>query len=323
MTTKNMYLYLMGAAVAALPCVAFSDDNDTINEVTRQVTRQISQSITKRVAETTGTAAKTTDQNDFSNDFWVNPQYTDIGSSGSSSIVNVKNSTKMYSMLFGADHRIGDFFVGASANFSHSDSISATNVYIAGLPAGLGINPNNSRTFSAESWSISPYGAYKFNENVFASGIIGYANSIAHGSSNSSTDTFLTDFALNGVTNLSGVGLSGKFGYRSNYTQISGSTKFFTQTAYVSGEISYKISDFRPYMNTSWEHIVFDQAQINDLDQVYTSFGVDYSIKSNMSLGVYYTRELTGNTATLSGNLASINMVNTYNAAGANFKLKF
>lgn len=287
---KKIVLTTLACSVSFYAGYCVADNDETTKQVTRQVTRQISNSIARRIGETSeGDAAVGSDFN-----AWGNPQYTDLAFRGS--------STSIYSLTFGGDKKFNNLFLGGSMSYNRSET------QMQGLSG-----------FYANAWSVSPYMAYKFNEHVFFSGILGYAGSSDDNSSLGST-TFLSDISLNGLTNVYGFGLTGKVGYRGIHSDITGipagaGNAFFSQTAYLGGEVSKKLGNFRPYFASTWEHIAPDVNAIKDSDLVFSTLGVDYSVHKATTVGLYYTRELTR------GDDSQNHMI--YNAAGANLKVKF
>jgi len=325
MNNRKLILKLVGTTIILNSSLTMADD--VPSEVARQVTRQISQSISKRVSATEDIDASKTDQNP-TNSLWLNPQYTDIATSGNSGGTNVNSSVNLYSMTFGGDKNIGNLTFGAAGNYTQGQAKTQIGgLNIPGFTASTAYSNSN-------SWSISPYAAYKFNKNVFLNGIIGYANYQDMGSIN--VGSLISDFSLNGVLPIDKLALTGKVGYRGQFSEFSGAPtvpgantsvtgingSFYTQTVYISGEVSYKINNFRPYFNSSWEHIIPDSqtgagtSSPSDIDQVYSTLGLDYSVQKALTVGVYYVRELTQNTG-------SSMLTNNYNATGANVKFKF
>lgn len=319
---KKTFYQAFAVLGLSVPLVCVADNDETIKQVTRQVTRQISNSISNRISESKSDQGPTSaPQGEYN--LWGSPQYTDIASTGRGA-----SSTSVYSMTFGGDRKFGNTFLGASLSYNRGETLTPGSQF-------MGMN----------AWSVAPYLAYKFNDNVFFSGILGYAGSQIDNSTMNS-QTFLSDISLNGLTNVSGFNLSGKFGYRGIYTDSSGAVTLsldpnalallppsqqqqilasqsqinkamLTQTAYVGGEVSRKIDDFRPYFASTWEHIVPDQSGqgIKDLNLVFSTLGLDYSLQKNATVGLYYTRELTRGDDSQNHTI--------YNAAGANVKVKF
>jgi hypothetical protein len=303
--------------LGAIPqyCLGTSTDE----EVARQVARQISQAVSKRIRATSSESTSLGGSgigpsSEGGINAWLNPQYTDIAS------YRAPGNTSIYSMVGGADTRMGNLFLGLGMSYARAETA------VSGL----------SQDFNSDNYSFDPYFGYTFNKHVFATAILGYSHSEPTSTISSPSNGFLGDFSINGILPMNQLDLSGKAGWRTSYISLDNPQAFaqsvaasfsgpstiaaiqpsdhiWTNTYYLSSEAGYTIDRFRPYFNAAWEHIkpATGGGSSTDLDLVFSTVGVDYKIADAIKVGVNYTRELTTN--------SGIN----YNAAGATLKMKF
>lgn len=158
-----------------------------------------------------------------------------------------------------------------------------------------------------DSPSFSPYAAYLINDNVFVTGIAGYARAETEQTftffdevfdSDFATDTAFTDLSVTGVLPLSQWVLTGRAGHRFAYTKLDDDSfdadffddDFFVNTLYVTGEVGYRIERFLPYFRAIYEPIIPEEGRTRQL--VFVGVGATYDFSDAFSAGLSYQTEL-------------------------------
>jgi Autotransporter beta-domain len=168
-----------------------------------QVTRHIGESITRRLTQVTLPEAEGRKPEDPITG-WIAPSYTTIDFNDSDANIDI------YQFVGGIDKRLGSFYAGASAGYARTESD------FFGLESGR------------DNASFSPYAAYLINDNVFVTGIAGYAREEFDYPFNfdPSANTAFTDLSVTGVLPLGHWVVTGRAGHRFAYTPRMGSSLF-------------------------------------------------------------------------------------------------
>jgi len=195
----------------------------------------------------------------------------------------------------GIDKRLGGFYAGASAGYARTESDFFE------LESGT------------DNASFSPYAAYLINDNVFVTGIAGYAREEFDDDDDRSLFNFdpsanaaFTDLSVTGVLPLSQWVVTGRAGHRFAYTKLVDIPSVFViddveipveidddsfvNTLYVSGEVGYRIERFLPYFRTIYEHLIPEEGDNSEL--VFVVVGATYDVSDTVSAGLSYQTEL-------------------------------
>lgn len=251
-----------------------------------QVTRHIGESITRRLTQASLAEAEGRKPEDPTT-AWVTPSYTAIDFNDFDVDIDI------YQFVTGIDKRFGSFYAGASAGYARTDT---------GDEAGAFQFDSGT-----DSPSISPYAAWVINDNVFVTGIAGYARAETDETftffdevfdREFATDTAFTDLSVTGVLPLSQWVLTGRAGYRFAYTELDDDsfdadffdTDSFVHTGYVTGEVGYRIERFLPYFRTIYENLTPEEGRTRDL--VFVGVGATYDFSDAFSAGLSYQTEL-------------------------------
>jgi len=253
-----------------------------------QVTRHIGESITRRLTQATLPEAEGRKIEDPTTG-WIAPSYTTIDFNDLDANIDI------YQFVGGIDKRLGSFYAGASAGYARTEPD------FFGLESGT------------DNASFSPYAAYLINDNVFVTGIAGYAREEFDDDDDRSlfnidpsADTAFTDLSVTGVLPLSQWVVTGRAGHRFAYTKlvdvpsvfviddfeipVAIDDDSFVNTLYVTGEVGYRIERFLPYFRTIYEHLIPDEGDNSEL--VFVGVGATYDVSDTVSAGLSYQTEL-------------------------------
>jgi len=203
-------------------------------------------------------------------------------------------------VTFGADHRFGEsVFVGLSGSFAAAE----TDFDFKDFDFESDLESN--------SYTISPYGAYVFHPNFFVSGLFSYSYADSsskdefNGKTDSDSQTFSTELAMNSVATFDDVLLKGKVGWRFNYTELldfegSGDDDVHSHAMVVNAEVGYNFDPIIPYLSVQYEHVwpeTFfdddgDEIDQGDTDFVFLALGVRGNVGESMQLGASVRTEL-------------------------------
>ena len=201
----------------------------------------------------------------------------------------------IYQFVGGFDKRLGSFYAGASAGYARTESD------FFGLESGT------------DNASLSPYAAYLINDNVFVTGIAGYAREEFDDDEDRSlfnfdpsANTAFTDLSVTGVLPLGEWVVTGRAGHRFAYTKLVDIPSVFViddveipveidddsfvNTLYVTGEVGYRIERFLPYFRTIYEHLIPEEGDNSEL--VFVGVGATYDVSDTVSAGLSYQTEL-------------------------------
>ena len=166
-----------------------------------EVTRHIGESITRRLTQATLPQAEGGKPEDATTG-WIAPSYTTIDFNDSDANIDI------YQFVGGIHKRLGSFYAGASAGYARTEPDF-------GLESGR------------DNASFSPYAAYLINDNVFVTGIAGYAREEFDDDDDRSlfdfdpsADTAFTDLSVTGILPLSQWVVTGRAGHRFAYTKL-------------------------------------------------------------------------------------------------------
>jgi hypothetical protein len=252
-----------------------------------QVTRHIGESITRRLTQAILPEAEGRKPEDPATG-WIAPSYTSIDFN------DIDANIDIYQFVGGIDKRLGSFYAGASAGYARTEPD-------LGLESGR------------DNASFSPYAAYLINDDVFVTGIAGYAREEFDDDDDRSlfnfdpsANTAFTDLSVTGVLPLSQWVVTGRAGHRFAYTKLVDipsvfviddveipveiDDDFFVNTLYVTGEVGYRIERFLPYFRTIYEHLIPEEGDNSEL--VFVGVGATYDVSDTVSAGLSYQTEL-------------------------------
>jgi hypothetical protein len=281
---------LLSLAAASLPRSAAAQSID--EEVTKQTTRQISESIARRITAT-AFAPVPGSPSDLPSVLWFTGSYTRLA------VDDGGPDTNVFQTIFGFDRKFGDVFAGVSLAYARADT------------GGGGVD------FEGESYSVTPYFAYVFNQNFFASGLFGYTYSdgdlggsaLGTGSGDLSSHSLFGELALNTVWTFDATQVKGKAGYRysasdsditlttpTDDSSVGGAFspgKSYSSTYFVGAELGYKIGGFTPYVRGLFEFVEPHGADSGiEKESLFLTAGLSYAFNQTISAGLGVQREV-------------------------------
>jgi outer membrane autotransporter protein len=298
------------AAVAVMTIVvcqagtAFAQSSDEVEKKIREeVSRRVSDAVANRIGDQLVTGDVPAVEAPSPNSAWITTSYSSITSDDSGLVEEFggKFQTDLVNVTFGADHRFGDsVFVGLSGAYAAAD----TKFEIVDFDMDTDLE--------SDSFTVSPYGAYVFHPNFFASGLFSYTYSDASseddftGETDSDSQTYSTELAMNSVATVAeDVILKGKAGWRFNYTELldfeqPGDDDVHSHALVLNGEAGYDLDWIVPYVGVQYEHVwpekFFDddgdEIDQGDTDFVFLSVGARGRIGDSMQLGASVRTEL-------------------------------
>jgi hypothetical protein len=209
---------------------------------------------------------------------WATPTFTSIESKRDPDL-GTRESAGLYQLTLGGDTRVDQFLYGLSGSYTRIDAETAN---------------------GADDFRMSPYLAYLFNKNLYATAIAGYNRRRVDTGAQDGNGLF-TDASLNYILPIDNTILVGRVGHRFGYFAQEGKTfsgvkrddDSWDNTYYLSGEALYKWGNFLPYLNATWEHLDPEDTE-NDTDSAFLKLGFRYTAQNSITLGLSYQTELTG-----------------------------
>jgi hypothetical protein len=295
------------AAMAILSCqlgTAFAQSSDEVEKKIREeVSRRVSDAVSNRIGEQLATGDVPAIESPLANSAWITTSYSSITSDDSSLVeeAGAKFQTDLVNVTFGADHRFGEsVFVGLSGAYAAADTRFEL------------VDFDMDTDLESDSFTVSPYGAYVFHPNFFASGLFSYTYSDASsendftGETDSDSQTYSTEIAMNSVATVAeDFLLKGKLGWRFNYTELldfegTGDDDVHSHALVAHAEVGYNLDWIVPYLGVQYEHVwpekVFeddgDEFDQGDTDFVFLSLGARGNIGEAMQLGASVRTEL-------------------------------
>jgi Autotransporter beta-domain len=298
-------LALVGA-MAVLLCqsgTAFAQSSDEVEKKIREeVSRRVSDAVANRIGEQLVTGDVLAAESPLPNSAWITTSYSSITSDDSSLVeeAGAKFQTDLVNVTFGADHRFGEsVFVGLSGAYAAADTKFEMTDF------------DFETDLESDSFTVSPYGAYVFHPNFFASGLFSYTFSDASseddftGETDSDSQTFSTELAMNSVATVDEFVLKGKLGWRFNYTELldfeaPGDDDVHSHALVANAEVGYNLDWIVPYLGVQYEHVwpekFFDddgdELDQGDTDYVFLALGARGNIGESMQLGASVRTEL-------------------------------
>lgn len=256
---------IMAAALsscAAAPAFAQSTD-----EAQKQATRLISQAISERVSRTVdlGALQGGPSRADQSQSVWALASFTDIGFDGD-------NITDLYLGTVGWDRTSGDLVFGVSGSYARIE------FNLGGAP-GVADGGN--------SYTVSPYAAYKLNDNMFLSGILNL-NHTTFGDFDATS--LSTEVAVNAFTRKENTTLRGKLAYRGSVGVDPGSDLASILVGF--GEAEFQIAETSAFFINTEANWGIDDG--SDDIQVYGAAGFYMRPSERTQWGLGYQRLLAG-----------------------------
>ncbi len=299
-------LALVGA-MAVIVCqfgTAFAQSSDEVEKKIREeVSRRVSDAVSNRIGEQLVTGDVPATESPLANSAWITTSYSSITSDDSSLVEEFggKFQTDLVNVTFGVDHRFGEsVFVGLSGAYAAADTKFELTDF------------DFETDLESDSFTVSPYGAYVFHPNFFASGLFSYTYSDSQseddfsGETDSDSQTFSTELAMNSVATVAeDFLLKGKVGWRFNYTELldfeaPGDDDVHSHALVASAEVGYDLDPIVPYLGVQYEHVwpekFFDddgdELDQGDTDYVFLTLGVRGRIADSMQLGASVRTEL-------------------------------
>jgi outer membrane autotransporter protein len=292
------------AAMAIVVCqfgTAFAQSSDEVEKKIREeVSRRVSDAVSNRIGEQLATGDVPAVEAPLANSAWITTSYTSITSDDSSRVekAGAEFDADLVNVTFGVDHRFGEsLFLGLSGAYAAADATFELKDF--DLDTDL----------ESDSYTVSPYAAYVFHPNFFASGLFSYTYSDAHsdadfiGRTDSDNQTFSTELAMNTVGTIDSFILKGKAGWRFNYTELldfegEGDDDVHSHALVLNGEAGYSLDWIVPYLGVQYEHVwpedSFNGQEIDtgDTDFLFLTLGARSNIGESMQLGASVRAEL-------------------------------
>ena len=296
-------LALVGA-MAVLVCqfgTAFAQSSDEVEKKIREeVSRRVSDAVSNRIGEQLVTGDVPATESPLANSAWITTSYSSITSDDSSLVeeAGAEFQTDLVNVTFGADHRFGEsVFVGLSGAYAAADGKFELKDF------------DFDTDLESDSYTVSPYAAYVFHPNFFVSGLFSYTYSDAQtdadfiGETDSDSQTFSTELAMNAIGTIDSVILKGKAGWRFNYTELldteaPGDDDVDSHALVLNGEAGYNFDWIVPYLGVQYEHVwpedSFNGQEIEtgDTDFVFLALGARGNVGEAMQIGASVRTEL-------------------------------
>jgi len=189
--------------------------------------------------------------------------------------------TDIYQFTAGFDKAMGDFFVGSSLAYAHTEDEQGTT------------------TSTSETVGFTPYVAYKINDYLFASGLAGYLYTHTNkvdGGNDLDTHDYITEGNLNAFKVVNSFILKGRVGVRYKHTitspetGVAGRDNSFDELTWVGdGEIGYLVTDkLRVYTGLLYEY--YDREASGASTRVRDSigfmrYGTEYALSNDLTIG--------------------------------------
>jgi len=188
--------------------------------------------------------------------------------------------TDIYQFTAGFDKAMGDFFVGSSIAYAHTEDEQGTT------------------TSTSDTVGFTPYAAYKINDYLFASGLAGYLYTHTNrvdGGNDQDTHDYLTEVNMNAFKVINSFILKGRMGVRYKHTITSvnnGGSRdnSFDELTWVGdGEIGYQLTNkLRVYTGLLYEY--YDReasgASIQVRDSIaFMRYGAEYPVSNSLMIG--------------------------------------
>src|SRR5688572_23685700 len=252
------------AAVAAMAIVvcqfgtAFAQSSDEVEKKIREeVSRRVSDAVANRIGDQLVTGDVPAAESPLANSAWMTTSYSSITSDDSSLVekAGAEFQTDLVNVTFGADHRFGEsVFVGLSGAYAAADTKFELQDF------------DFETDLESDSFTVAPYGAYVFHPNFFASGLFSYTFSDSSseddftGETDSDSQTFSTELAMNSVATVDDFLLKGKVGWRFNYTELldfeaPGDDDVHSHALVANAEVGYNLDWIVPYLGVQYEHV--------------------------------------------------------------------
>lgn len=259
---KSLFLSFAAAVALFLASSQVTFAQNVDEEVTEQITRQISDSISRRVSGslTQDPAAETETAEIGSNTAWFTGDYSRIENDGGADF-----NVDVFGVLGGVDRDFDGIIGGVSLGYTRAeiDTIGTES--------------------SSDSFTVSPYAAYQFNDNIFANALVGYTFADAE---DADSDIFFSEVAANAVVQVEKVDLLGKAGYRFSVTDTDGTDEALSTHAIVlSGQAGYLVSDkAKPFVRAQYEYSFPEEGDESDSLFLGGGISVDITPTINFSL---------------------------------------
>ncbi|MBI2256920.1 MAG: autotransporter outer membrane beta-barrel domain-containing protein [Proteobacteria bacterium] len=287
---KSFRLVLAATVLSGVTATLARADDEIEKKIRDEVSCRVTDAISKRIGDDVTSDIEGMPDTGYTNSVWLTPSYTNITSDNGSLIEKAGSefSTDLWTIPFGIDHRFGDnFFLGISGAYANS----ATDIDIK--------DGGPDSDFYADTFTVSPYIAYRFANYFFATGMFSYAYTDGKSTADDTDDvdadsqTFSGELALNAAAPVGDFILKGKAGWRYSYTELldfeaEGDDDSDAHTAVGSFEVGYNLDPFVPYLGVQYEHVFPEnvpEVDEGDQDFLYLSGGVRGRVNDWLSLG--------------------------------------
>lgn len=322
MNSKQKFLVALALGMLAGEAIAQSVSVQQIieQERSRQISRQISNNVQRRVSgdidENTqtgliqksslqeNTLAGSADRNSFMPDtIWNTYSWTRIGNDGG---IPTNFDVDVHQNTVAADKKFGNFYAGLSLTYAYSD------LSLDGAFGGEIMKGDN------HTVQLTPYAAYVINKHFFLSALTGYSysNDNNRGSffgSESETDSYNTELALNALHSIDNWFMTGKIGTR----YIHGHSKTTTEIPGFStpevrdnsdtwiyltrAEIGYAFANGIRVSNAVLFEYTNPKPNNGTADGVfYYDIGVNYPVTKSFNFGVNASTDLSNEDVNIS-----------------------
>ncbi|NOQ14587.1 MAG: autotransporter outer membrane beta-barrel domain-containing protein [Methyloprofundus sp.] len=266
---------LLEKEVEALAAQSSQITRHTTNMIAQRLSRNITKFFTE--AESENKIAGSSDVEGKNTALWGSFNYLSLTTDTGSSDID----TGIYQFLGGFDKAVGNLFFGTALTYAYTEH------EITGLDT------------TTHTGGITPYVAYKLNDFMFISGLVGYnyTGVISPGPGTGLHEIY-TEADLSVFKEINSFMLKGRAGIRYSHNFLSDDFDFNNTSAdlltyIVDTELDYRF-DFGLTAYTGILYEFYDRDILRDESVVYMRFGADYQITDDLSIGAIVETDLYG-----------------------------
>jgi len=264
--------------------MVYAIGDELTKDITKESSRSLNRSIQRRLVGiiAPNSPKSLTERKDSDNSAWGSFMYTridddDLSDFGDTSITDF--GIDIYQSLIGADTKFGQFIPGVSGGYTHVDADI--------LDAG------DMDEEELDIVNFAPYLAYLINDNIYISGIVGYAYSST--GVVQSGHILNTELSVNGIYDSNDWIVKGRLGHRYFYLDAhledeSDDFDFYYNSVVGDIELMHRFGQFTPYIGGEYEYTFPETGSGEDL--FYIKAGLNYDINNFVGLSVDYKSEL-------------------------------
>ncbi len=271
-------------------------ETERSQQVVRQTTTEVTQHLASEISRSFGffsqpqnnLGASSDSDNYLPDVFWGKGSYTNLSDDGQTA----NYVTDLYQFVGGVDKRFGDFYVGTALTYVYGDT-RGTN------------NSNTSNTIG-----VTPYAAYKINDNIFVSGLVGYNYTHVNGKdgdNDADVHDYLGEINLNGFYAIDSFIVKGRAGfrYKHNFTSLVDSIDAdFDEIVWIGDvEFGYNVNEsltvytgalyeYRDQESYNTSNLAGANSSVIHDGTVFIRAGFDYKVASNTYLGLNANTEV-------------------------------